>query len=827
MKKTILLIIGALAVISSTAFAQFTSDNIVVYRFGDGSPLVNGGRVPVFIDEYNPSTGEKVRTIAVSRTAIGSNYGLEGLGLTAGGAYETEGFPTLSRDGEILSIIGRHPSIANNFVIATINGAGTINANTLVVDDIGAPRSAVAEGTAVYYNGYQNGVWYKTLGTTNAGVRVSTGQAAPRVLSIAETIFGANDGLRLFAPIGGSSQPVLANASPLPTTSVNFATTPNFPSTARPFNVHHAVAIKAYGRTIVYLIDDGNATSTAPVIRKYRTNASGTDWLSLGSVTVPAYTKNLAAKFDANGVKLYFTTLGTPGTQNSQLYLLNDDFNDNNDDTKQLTGTPTLIATAPANTSFRGVTLAPGYRKAPSALEANVISLTEVRLKWIDNSTTESGYEIERSTDGTNFSLLTTTAANAIQYVDNTITAGSTYYYRVRGVEGSTRTIYTNPAKAELGAGIITDLNLSTVTVYENQDPGTLVGTFSVLPANTANVVYTLVAGNGDTDNAKFMIAGDKLQNSIKLDYEAQSTYQIRVRATSASNFIYEETFTITINDVNEAPTLTTIGDKFICVGTDEQVIPLTGITPGPETAQTLTATISSNQATLFQSLQINLLAGGNGEIRYRLNANATGEPQITVTLKDNGGTANGGIDTYVETFKLKIFEYPTAAISSDKGANVDKGTTVRLTATGGSTYQWESNGSIIGVTNMASITVRPQVNTTYKVTVQNEGACASVAEFTLNVNDNYNIVTAANLVSPNGDGVNDFWIIKNIDMYPESVVKVFDKTGRVIFTKKGYQNDWDGKVAGSSLKEDTYYYIIDFGAGLPKKKGALTMMNN
>ncbi len=826
MKKTILLIIGALATIS-TAFAQFTSDNIVVYRFGDGSPLVNGGRVPVFIDEYNPSTGEKVRTIVVSRTANGSNYGLEGLGLTAGGAYETEGFPALSRDGEILSIIGRHPSIANNFVIATINGAGAINANTLIVDDIGAPRSAVAEGTAVYYNGYQNGVWYKTLGTTNAGVRVSAGQAAPRVLSIGETIFGTSDGLRLFAPIGGSSQAVLANAFPLPTTSVNFATTPNFPSTARPFNVHQAIAIKAYGRTIVYLIDDGNATSTAPVIRKYRTNAGGTDWLSLGSVNVPAYTKNLAAKFDAKGVKLYFTTLGTPGTQNSQLYLLNDDFNDDNDDTKQLTGTPTLIATAPANTSFRGVTLAPGYRKAPSALEANVISLTEVRLKWIDNSTTESGYEIERSTDGTNFSLLTTTAANAIQYIDNTITAGSTYYYRIRGIEGSTRTIYTNPAKAELGAGMITDLNFSSVTVYENQNPGTLVGTLSVLPANTANVVYTLVAGNGDADNAKFMIAGDKLQNSVKLDYEAQATYQVRVRATSASNFIYEETFTITINDVNEAPTMAAIGDKFICVGTDEHVISLTGITPGPETAQTLTAAISSNQAALFQSLQINLLTGGNAEIRYRLNANATGEPQITVTLKDNGGTANGGVDTYAETFKLKIYEYPTAAISSDKGANVDKGTTVRLTATGGSTYQWESNGSIIGVTNTASITVRPQANTVYKVTVQNEGACASVAEFTLNVNDNYNIVTAANLVSPNGDGVNDFWVIKNIDMYPESVVKVFDKTGRVIFSKKGYQNDWDGRVAGSSLKEDTYYYIIDFGAGLPKKKGALTMMNN
>lgn len=824
MKKTICLIIGALATVS-TAFAQFTSDNIAVYRFGDGSALVNGGRVQVFIDEYNPTTGEKVRTITVSRATVGSNYGIEGLGLTATGTYETEGFPALSRDGEIFSIIGRHPTNSAQFVIGTINVAGAFSSNTLVIDAIGAPRSAVVEGTAVYYNGFQNGVTYKTLGTTTAGTRVSSGQAAPRVLSIAETFIGTNEGLRIFAPIGGTTTQ-LASASPLPTTSVNFSTAPNFPGAALPFNVHHAIAIKAFGRTIVYVLDDGNATGSAPVIRKYRSNAGGTDWITLGSVNVPATTKNLAVKFDANGAKLYFTTLGTPGTQNSSIYRLNDDFTDANDDTKLLSGTPVLIATAPANTSFRGVTLAPGYLKAPSTLSANVISLSQIRLNWLDNSTTESGFEIERSTDGVNFSLLATTAQNIVQYIDNTITAGTTYYYRVRGLEGSARTIYTNPAKAELGVGMITDLTFNSVTVYENKEVGTAAGSFSVTPASTT-ATYSLVTGTGDADNAKFKIVGNALQNNVVLDFETQSTYQVRVRATSSSNFIFEKTFTITINDVNEAPTISPITEKVVCTGTDERVIALTGITAGPELGQTLSATISTNQMALFQSLQVNLLSGGNGEIRYRLNANATGEPEISVTLKDNGGIANGGADTYTAKFTLKIYEFPTVAISSDKGSSVDKGVAVRLTATGGTVFQWESNGSIVGNTNTAEITVRPSVKTTYKVTVANAGGCTSVAEFTLDVSENYNIVTAANLVSPNGDGVNDFWVIKNIDMYPQSNVRVFDRAGRVIFNKTGYQNDWDGRVGGSSLKDDTYYYIIDFGAGLPKKKGSLTMMNN
>ena len=88
-------------------------------------------------------------------------------------------------------------------------------------------------------------------------------------------------------------------------------------------------------------------------------------------------------------------------------------------------------------------------------------------------------------------------------------------------------------------------------------------------------------------------------------------------------------------------------------------------------------------------------------------------------------------------------------------------------------------------------------------------------------------MVVAGNLLSPNGDGLNDSWKIENIDLYPNNEVMVFDKTGRVIYSKKGYNNEWNGTVAGSALSQDTYYYIIDFGPGLPKKKGFITMLNN
>ena len=465
---------------------------------------------------------------------------------------------------------------------------------------------------------------------------------------------------------------------------------------------------------------------------------------------------------------------------------------------------------------------------APTNLLAKVLSAAVVDLTWIDNSTDEDSFQIERSTDGSNFTLLTTTAANTLSFQDNTVTAGVKYFYRVRAVDGMVFSVYSNVAEVTAGAGIITDLNFAAITLLETATVATSAGSLSITsPDPNIAVTYSLVAGAGDTDNASFAIAANTLQTAVALNYEQKSSYTVRVRATSQSNFALEKAFVINIVDVNEKPTIAAIGNKIACAGTDERVIALTGITAGPEVAQTLAATISASLPAMFQTLQVNLLANGSGEIRYTLNANATGNPTITLTLKDNGGTANGGVDTHVETFNLNVFEIPTATITSSQGNTVDKGVVLTLTATGGTTYQWESNSSIIGASNTASITVRPQANTTYKVTVSSAGGCSTTAAFSVSVNDNYNLVTAANLVSPNGDGVNDFWVIKNIDLYPQSNVKVFDRTGRVIFNKTGYQNDWDGRINGSSLKEDTYYYIIDFGNGMPKKKGSLTMMNN
>lgn len=83
------------------------------------------------------------------------------------------------------------------------------------------------------------------------------------------------------------------------------------------------------------------------------------------------------------------------------------------------------------------------------------------------------------------------------------------------------------------------------------------------------------------------------------------------------------------------------------------------------------------------------------------------------------------------------------------------------------------------------------------------------------------------NVITPNDDGINDYWIIRNIDLYPNNAVHIFDRDGRLVFSKLGYDNSWDGTLNGSPLPEDTYYYVLylDSNNGKEKLTGAITLV--
>ncbi|TCD22067.1 gliding motility-associated C-terminal domain-containing protein [Pedobacter psychrodurus] len=69
------------------------------------------------------------------------------------------------------------------------------------------------------------------------------------------------------------------------------------------------------------------------------------------------------------------------------------------------------------------------------------------------------------------------------------------------------------------------------------------------------------------------------------------------------------------------------------------------------------------------------------------------------------------------------------------------------------------------------------------------------------------------NILTPNGDGKNDFFVVKGLEKYPNNKLSIFDRGGRLIYAIMNYQNNWDGYFNGKPLMEDTYYYMLDLGA--------------
>jgi gliding motility-associated-like protein len=68
--------------------------------------------------------------------------------------------------------------------------------------------------------------------------------------------------------------------------------------------------------------------------------------------------------------------------------------------------------------------------------------------------------------------------------------------------------------------------------------------------------------------------------------------------------------------------------------------------------------------------------------------------------------------------------------------------------------------------------------------------------------------------ITPNGDGVNDFFIIKNIEQFPSNELYIFDKSGNLVYHTEYYYNTWDAKKDGAAIAEDMYYYVFDDGRG-------------
>ncbi|MGX5817691.1 Ig-like domain-containing protein [Chitinophaga lutea] len=312
-----------------------------------------------------------------------------------------------------------------------------------------------------------------------------------------------------------------------------------------------------------------------------------------------------------------------------------------------------------------------------------------------------------------------------------------------------------------------------------------------------------------------------QVKDATRLASLGGTTIALQITVSDGLNTSAPTPVTVAITFVNKAPTLAAISNVSHCPGTATHTLQLTGAS-ATEPDQTFTITATATPS-IFDLLTVD----ASNVLSYRLKpGTSTGSTTVTVHIKDNGGTQNGGTDTLLRTFTVTVTNPLSVTITSNKGASVSKGETVTLTATGGDTYAWTDAPGIIGNRQNAALDIRPQENMTYEVSATNAAGCTGTATFNITVISDFK-VDATNVLTPNGDGRNDRWIIRNLDSYPDNEVKIFDRAGRIVYQRRNYSNDWDGTTNGSPLAEGTYYYILTINNGQATTKGYITIVRD
>jgi len=92
-------------------------------------------------------------------------------------------------------------------------------------------------------------------------------------------------------------------------------------------------------------------------------------------------------------------------------------------------------------------------------------------------------------------------------------------------------------------------------------------------------------------------------------------------------------------------------------------------------------------------------------------------------------------------------------------------------------------------------------------------------------VDNPYDCIAIPNAFTPNGDGINDTWIIDGIDKFPQSVTQVFNRWGQTVYY--GYPDDdpWDGNFSGKLVPSGTYVFFLNLFNGQAIYKGTVNVI--
>lgn len=185
--------------------------------------------------------------------------------------------------------------------------------------------------------------------------------------------------------------------------------------------------------------------------------------------------------------------------------------------------------------------------------------------------------------------------------------------------------------------------------------------------------------------------------------------------------------------------------------------------------------------------------------------ANPSLSPQTTTTY-----TVTGTLGTCTLQRTLTVVVNQPATVNAGADAIILAGDVFQMQATASSgSYVWTPSSNLSSAT-ILNPSANPPVTTNYTLTVTSPQGCVASDNILLTVVPY--CIKPMEAFTPNGDGINDLWLITNgTGCLTSAKAQVFNRYGAKVFESDDYKNNWNGTYKGKPLPDGTYYYIISF----------------
>ena len=316
----------------------------------------------------------------------------------------------------------------------------------------------------------------------------------------------------------------------------------------------------------------------------------------------------------------------------------------------------------------------------------------------------------------------------------------------------------------------------------------------------TASITYTAKPIQGDAGTATYQWYN--ATNNTAIPSATGLTYTPAVPPANGDNV-----YVIMTSDIACASPVTATSNKIIL---DVRIMPNPIITNNDTTVCTpveviLKASGITSGSNHFQWYNNGILIPNANQVNYTATS-ADVAPRKYTFIEDNGA-CSAVSDTVLVTM--------LASPSADAGTDITavEGETISLNGSVSSNttnYVWIPSGGLSDRYILNPNLLVPGATTAYTLVAYNHAnVCSSSDAVTIIVEKR---IVIPNVITVNGDGVNDTWEIANIENFPDVEILIYNRWGNLVWKSSGYPKQWDGTNYrnGEVLPDGTYFYIID-----------------